>query len=245
MAMFSLEKTLKDYIDSCNETEIKIIEAEHSFFRIICDMDRFYREELVKGDFDLCPASHFLAFNSYSLMLSGIKTVLTGHAFAVYPIFRTSLESIIYACYINESEELQTIWLDRNKNDSSKKKCREAFKIKKMIKDIRSHLPTEHENIGYMISEIYEASIDFGAHPNVRGIVEQLSNGEEYGDHWKFDMTALYGERDFQVKRSMLACLEYFFIILYITALLLKKNKDSFILDKLSDFDAQKEEWGN
>ncbi|MBH2886606.1 hypothetical protein ACTVKH_00710 [Serratia marcescens] len=239
--------TLSEYIKACNETEKEIINAEHSFYEIMNRIDYFYRRTLMSSDIDICPPSILLMSNAYMLALSGLKTTLSGHAFSIHSIFRTSLESICYSYCLNRNRGLIHIWLNRNKSKSARDKCSKTFKRNLIFKDLISDISEINSSLGVMINDCYESSIDFGAHPNISGLIYQLSQENESHKNMKYtvyDFTALFGSRDFEVKRSMMACMEYFFIIITITSLMLNRLNDEAIISEINEINKDIKEWG-
>ena len=59
------------------------------------------------------------------------------------------------------------------------------------------------------VMALYEASIDFGAHPNQKSVVGHLTDGGTVDDEFQmFELTGVYGHDSWEVNRALLACVE-------------------------------------
>lgn len=55
----------------------------------------------------------------------------------------------------------------------------------------------------------YEASIDFGAHPNRKSVIDHLEDSGPAGDGLHgFELIGVYGSNSWQVNHALLACVE-------------------------------------
>jgi hypothetical protein len=149
---------------------------------------------------------NLLGVNGYMMWLAAIRNALSGHAAAVFPLLRIALESICYWAKIESDASLATIWLERHKDDERRKKARDAFTP--AVKDVAAMLGTSpREALGAHIIELYDSLIDFGAHPNPRGLFEGVSVGDA-GANKVLNFTALESPDAHAVRRAMIACVE-------------------------------------
>lgn len=58
------------------------------------------------------------------------------------------------------------------------------------------------------VNALYDAAIDFGAHPNRRSILGHLESGDVDEQYFGVTLTGVYGRDHWYVNRELLACVE-------------------------------------
>jgi len=86
------------------------------------------------------------------------------------PVQRQAIESIIYGVLFHFNEEFHEHWKRRHLDECSSKKFRNEG-LKNGFKALKENSAQLHD----LTRELYEQTIDFGAHPNVLA-VDQMSN---------------------------------------------------------------------
>lgn len=109
------------------------------------------------------PMQFLLRAHSAFLVASGLA--MSGQVFEATAICRLCLEASAYGFYIGADEARFKIWINREKDEQSKQKARTEFTSGKILKHINEIAP----NLGRVYDELYQQSIDFGAHPNEKG----------------------------------------------------------------------------
>ena len=107
----------------------------------------------------------FLA-RSYGCYLASVRISSSGQFTESFVMFRACIENALYGYYINEHPKLKNIWIERHKSKDAEKLVRDNFRIG----DIFNFLRTQEPKVGPLIKDMYDKSIDFGAHPNVHSI---------------------------------------------------------------------------
>ena len=95
------------------------------------------------------------------------QLVISGQIVPSYPILRTCLECSLYALHINQDESALEVWLKQYDDDASKKAMISKFAMGKL----QSTLKPMDSGLSKKIQALYELFIDFGGHPNPRGMV--------------------------------------------------------------------------
>ncbi|SDO66576.1 hypothetical protein SAMN04488595_101452 [Ralstonia sp. 25mfcol4.1] len=163
------EDQLSSFMDAAAEGTKEIL-SEHK--KLISILNRivsawgFLGPELRHGHF----MSYPLFFAAHSTYLAALRTATAGHAAAVWPLVRAALEAALYAVIVSEDDSLAHKWADP---DLDRKERSRLFTAKKGIEAVRA----ESEPMASYISQVYETSIDFGAHPNRLGVVSHLEYG--------------------------------------------------------------------
>jgi hypothetical protein len=115
---------------------------------------------------------------------------LAGQVVEVFPILRSVLEYAGYGLLLHESPELESVFVLRHLSPKEKKKQKDAFNIGAVKVAVRRR----NTNLADVFVENYERTIDFGAHPNPRGVFSAMVPVDE-GDGPTGQMTmALYNE---------------------------------------------------
>jgi hypothetical protein len=132
---------------------------------------------------------------------------MTGHAGAIFPTLRTALEYACYAFLIADDRALAGVWTNRHDSREALKASRSAFTG--AVKATVRKLDEIQSGSANWISEAYDMAIDFGGHPNPRGVFTHTSWGEETASHLAINIAGLYSADQFETTRSLIACLEF------------------------------------
>jgi hypothetical protein len=207
-----LEKTFDDYVKSASETAETLLSRDSAAvrgFRLFHD----YFGQVVWADGAVVPpTSSVLTMNAYLLFLSGAHAALQGHAAAVFPLLRTALENACYAFMIAKNPDLADVWMHRHQDEASRRASRATFTP--AVRETALAISALQPESGDIVLECYESAIDFGSHPNPRGVLEHLSFGEPDEDgQVTLSLTALHGPDDFGTKHVLIACLDFAWVI--------------------------------
>ena len=94
-------------------------------------------------------------------------TSMAGQLAETFVILRSCLEYSGYALLIHQNPNLDTVWLRRHAGDDSGRTMRNAFTAGKAKRAVES----TDSGLGDWYSDLYEDTIDFGGHPNPKGII--------------------------------------------------------------------------
>lgn len=173
-----------------------------------------------------------LSLHAHSLFLGAIRLAKSGHSSAVYPLLRTAFESATYALLFTQNKGLSEKWKNRHQSEDSFKQSKTAFTP--AMKKLRLILQ-EHDNTSQgtpyeeYIMSMYDAVIDFGAHPNPITVTNNSAVSSD-GDVVNY----VYLNRlDDQMIKGIFACIDFgvvLSIIMYLSKVLREPDIDS--LDK-------------
>lgn len=96
---------------------------------------------------------------------------MAGQLYEINPILRASLENAAYGLYIGNDHELAEKWLRRHDDDASKRAVKHEF----TIKNISDRIGEIDPSLKNHFATLYNQTIDYGAHPNVRGYTLNLN----------------------------------------------------------------------
>lgn len=229
---------LLTYISVGNETTHSVTHSKCSLYKGVETYYDFFRNEFLPTEQLGTPVAAFLTLNAFMLYTSSIRMTLTGHVAAVPPLFRTALESACYSFLIKKDPKAESIWLSRHKDEASLVACRKYFgnAVKKVASLIGEYSPSNEK----WINEGYQTTIDFGAHPNPKSILEHLSTTDRDDNFYQVDLTGLYGAESFELKHHLIGCLDFGLLIAIIITHSIE-NPSKPLQDKLQELNDLKE----
>lgn len=197
---------LYDYLAATLENSKFHAFKQPQLMSMVNEMDQIFHDEIFNYEFDISPVAGLLAMNSYMMLLNAIQQALTGHTVSIFPIVRAAIESAMYAYLIADDESNEKIWLNRNTSKSAKDKCGKAFSAKNAEKKLKLISP----EMATYVKENYDASIDYGAHPNRRSIYSHLIDTGLVSDRFhSFTLNGVYERNSREVNNALLACIEF------------------------------------
>lgn len=199
--------SLDEYVRNGNANTDGLLAGHHPLMPLVRRYYDFFATTLWSEGQHVAEVPMFLSTNAFMIWTSGVRMAMSGHETAVYPLFRTALESACYALLITLKPELEAVWSDRDKGDAERKASRKAFggAVAEAIK----RLEAQQAGMGDFISSLYETSIDYGAHPNTRAIRNHVQVTPPTEEQRRFDQGSIYPGDSFQVFRALVSTVEY------------------------------------
>lgn len=173
-----------------------------------------------------------LALHSHSLFLSAIRLARSGHSAAVYPLLRTAFESATYALLFTRDEDLAEKWKNRHVSEDHFRQSKTAFtpamkKLRLILKEYdKTSQCSPYEE--YIMS-MYDAAIDFWAHPNPITITNNSVISSD-GDVNKYEYL---NRLDDQMIKAIFACIDFgvaLSVVMYLSQIL--RDSDAPGLDE-------------
>lgn len=196
--------SLSDYLNSTAKVAHEHSASHPQLMIMVQQMDEIFHKEFFGQNFEVTPIVGFLSMNAYMTLLSSVRQALSGHVVSTFPIVRAALESACYA-FLARDEHKAKIWAERHLSEKALGECRRTFTAKKAVNELK---PISPEMAEYVMAH-YEASIDFGAHPNWKSIINHLDDSGPAGEGLHgFELTGVYGSNSWHVNHALLACVE-------------------------------------
>jgi len=222
---------LSVYLKATSENIDDHFKQPPDLMHLVTQMDEIFQDEIFAHEFDASPYAGFLAMNSYTILLSAVRQALSGHTVTIFPLVRTALESACYAYLIAHDKKAENMWLNRNKSNSALEHCRKNLTVQKA----KTHLMPLYPDMANFVKQLYDASIDHGAHPNRKAVFMNVSNGRETDEKFHcFTFTGVYNANSSSVNYALLVCTEYGQAIAFLLAACVKKHP--FLTDRLEIF---------
>ena len=147
----------------------RILEIDETFLKVI-------KEGARAGHLH---APFLLLVRAHSAYRAAASCTFSGQAAELHPLLRLMLEQGGYAFLMFRKPKLQDVWLDRKAN---RQKVKREFTIGKF----KSILASSDANLKNAFDELYESTIDFGAHPNEMSVTSSLKIDVQEGqESWK------------------------------------------------------------
>ena len=147
-----------------------LLQRLHAAFRGVEEtVEKDNREELL--------LTRFLMVRAHSSFLAATRLAMSGQLFESYAPLRSSIEQAWYALHTAKDRQppkRSEIWLCRNENKASKAKCKSEFSIA----NVRSTHESFDSATAKELHQLYEMTIDLGAHPNPPGVLTAMSRSE-------------------------------------------------------------------
>lgn len=196
---------LHDYLSATTRVAESHAKEAPQLMYLVHQMDQIFQQEIFAHEFDGDAIAGLLIVNAYTMLLSSIREALSGHVVATFPISRTALESACYAFLIACDGTRADVWFNRHDSEEAHKNSRDVFTVAKAVKALRPVCATMAE----YVEALYAASIDFGAHPNRKTVINHLENSGPAGnDMHGFSLTGVYGHNSWHVNLALLVCVE-------------------------------------
>lgn len=224
-----LTLSFDNYIESAHGTARSLIEANNAAVRGFRLFHAFVAGGKWADGANLSPVAGFLTMNAHMLFLAGAHTALQGHAAAIFPPLRTALENVCYAFLIARDPTLETVWIKRHQDEAAKRASRAAFTA--AVRDTAAAINAMQPESGNILVECYEAAIDFGAHPNPRGLLGYLAVSEPEAHGTVVSLTALYGADAFDTQRALIGCLDFACVIALVMARLRPELTEALVIE--------------
>lgn len=203
----------REYLATGDEITALHFKSPSLLLEAIEQLIGFFPNTLWKSDVELTPHQAMLSMNAFMLYFSAVRTALSGHVAATFPLYRTALESACYAYLLGRDRSLEKVWDGRHHGKAELKKSRQVFT--RAVSDAAKLLESTQPQPGLAawVMEAYDSAIDFGAHPNPKSIYRHIDTIQDRGDHWFVPLVGLHGHDSSEGSVALMACLDYGLVI--------------------------------
>jgi hypothetical protein len=121
--------------------------------------------------------SAFFLLRCHSAFRAAVRVASSGQLPEGYALLRSTLEWALYSSYVHDDEARGRTWLSRHDGDAERKAVKQEFRVDRMI----DTLAARSAAVGARTLELYNETIDFGAHPNERALTSSMRPEAEKG----------------------------------------------------------------
>ena len=168
---------LSEFIQAAFKNSLATFVHKKHAFDLLLKIDGVFRtigENLDNAGSPLVPS---LLHRSHSAFLASCRLSMSGQAVETFPLLRSCLEYALYALHINENPVLAEVWICRHENEESLRKAKRSFKHVRVMQTLLNSNAALHSDL----TKLYERTIDFGGHPNERGVSSSAAMRTEGG----------------------------------------------------------------
>jgi hypothetical protein len=149
-----------------------------------------------------------LALHAHLTWVGACKMALAGHPAAVFPLARSALEAACYAHIVSRSNDAANAWRDRQIDRRQRRKYFDSA-----VKQVRADIMLRDSKFGDLLLELYDKTIDYGAHPNVDGVLPYSELiVEDGGEYAELKLHGLYDFGSPAMNHGLFACIDTAFV---------------------------------
>lgn len=198
--------TFEDYVARGDANTAGLLKGDHPLMPLVKAYYRFFAGQLWSDGPPQADVPMFLGINAFTLWTGGVRIALTGREAATYPLLRTALESACYALVIARRPHLATVWSARHDGQAQRKACRKAFSA--AVGEAADLAEAIYPSSGEFIVDLYDATIDMGAHPNTRAVMSHVHTEPGASDEVRLGVGSIYPGNSLPVARALLRVIE-------------------------------------
>jgi hypothetical protein len=179
---------LSNFIETAQQNTFATFANLKDVFKLLKDIDESFRRitDNIDNVKDWFPA--FFLLRAHSSYLGAVRLSTSGQLPEAYMVLRGCLENSLYGFYLFKKPKSAEVWLNRHDDEVAKKKARNEFRIGPMFKLLSSN----DSKLGTVASDLYERTIDYGAHPNAWALLTNLAKKKD-SDSIRFELNYLTG----------------------------------------------------
>jgi len=189
------EDKLSEYFELTHRNSFHIFAHHKEVYKLFEHLNQIF-SEIVKyvdppRELGEVPAILFFTMARSSYMVA-VKLAFGGQLPESYAVLRQCLENSLIAFFIfkeiDKTGEIDVfeLWLKRNDSQENKNKVRNKFGFKKLIKFLGEN---GNKKIGEVVTQLYEATIERGAHVNESALTQNLRVIKEEPRKSKFKLS--------------------------------------------------------
>lgn len=162
------EDPVSQYISAFHQNSVARFVRCPEQFQHLMAIDALFRNaiEHFSGEDDEGGSSFLL--RSHAAFLAGTTLTLAGAVSDAPMVLRGSLENALYALHCQRNPEAFSKWCARDQDADAKRKARAEFTVRKVMDTLETVSP----GIQSSAKQLYDATIDFGGHPNIGALAQ-------------------------------------------------------------------------
>lgn len=203
--------------DCCNEALNELKEP----LQFLGDVDSLYMD-FIQDAGGIKPATaSILLLNAHASFRAAMRLAFSGQLLPVFMILRGSIESALYANAIVGNPGLQDIWLNPDSDEKGRQRCREEFTTGKIFR----YLSKAHDReFSDRLREMYDSTIDFGAHPNNRSLISSTRIEALDTSTHALNFAYIHGVGSFELRQSLVACAEIGLAVFFVALICFEEH---------------------
>ncbi len=220
---------LGDFIRMANDHSEEALNYYKKPVNFLSSVDALFIDFLKQAAGLSPPFSVLLLLNAHASYRSAVRLAFSGQLLPSFMSLRGAVESALYAHAMVADPKLVDIWNNRGADKKSRDKCRKAFSIGNMFQ----YLEGAHEKFfADHVRDIYDSTIDFGAHPNRLSVIRSTSLSNLEDGMIEVNFAYLHGFGSFEVRQALVACAEIGLAVFFVNLLCFEEHPQVTELNK-------------
>lgn len=166
---------LSSYLNLVRRNQLASFQQLRGHYARLRALDGIYLRLAKNLDNTTETAPAFFLYRAHAALRAAIGLVLAGQVVEVYPMLRNCLEQALYAYFIFKEPSRWDVWQGRHDTSEALRKVKQLFRIADMLAALRA----DHARDGEITADLYEHTINLGAHPNAFGIFQGVEVSED------------------------------------------------------------------
>lgn len=122
--------------------------------------------------------------NACCAFRSAVQLAMEAKSCETYALIRSCLEYALVGTYMHKHPGLVEVWMKRGESPGNREAVRKAFKTNAMLTNLKGM----NNAVAERVSNLYELSIDYGAHPNEQGFFGRLTMDKQDNGYVHFQV---------------------------------------------------------
>lgn len=161
---------MSEFIDTANWNTYATFANLREVWAVLVRIDGTFRRAIDAMENSRAWFAGFFLLGAHASYLGALRLSASTQLPEAYMVLRGCLESSLYGLFLHGRPDLQETWLGRHESDEATEQVRREFRIGSML-DL---LEARDTVTGRAAQELYDRTIDFGAHPNERALMQNL-----------------------------------------------------------------------
>ncbi len=192
---------VSEFINRANQNTYATYARNKGYYNRLRLINDIYLELLQHwaNDEDILTSLFFL--RTHASYLGAIRFSLSCQVPEAFLVMRGCLENALFGIYVYDNIPRQQVWIDRDKSASSRKKVQDEFRISNIFHFLERMDPKTCS----IARELYDCTIDNGAHPNRKAVLAGVRLRKE-GKAMHLDMQCITDDNVYSrlgLKRNM------------------------------------------
>jgi hypothetical protein len=159
--------TLTRYMAWAHQNRFATFDNKKPEFKRLADLDACFEKMFTEWRDPPQPFIAVLLFiRGHSAVRTACENAMGGQIAETFTQLRSCLEYGAYALHIKQTAGAEETWLFRHDNDAAMKQMKSEFTVAK----VRSTIAQLDSKLATVFADLYDRTIDFGAHPNERAV---------------------------------------------------------------------------
>ncbi len=178
------EDRVTSFFDVARENCYATFHNDSSYFKRIIEINKIFLSAIDYMENSKSWFALFFFLKAHSAFLGAVYLASATEIPEAFMVLRGVLENSLYGLYIDKNPKLARIWLERHKDEASKKEVKNKFKMIFMF-NLLANCDSKLEKA---TKTLYERCIDYGAHPNERSLSLFLKKEDKENGAIKFNL---------------------------------------------------------